>query len=46
MTYPFAPSMASENTTAGNISVFKDLVIKQLGLAKEDSQFSELRTIW
>lgn len=35
--YPFAPAMASESTTAGNISVFEDLNINQLGLKKEDA---------
>lgn len=44
--YPFAPSMASESTTAGNISVFEDLNIKQLGLEKEDPRWKELLTIW
>ena len=44
--YPFAPAMASESTTAGNISVFEDLNINQLGLKKEDPQFGELLTIW
>lgn len=46
MAYPFAPSMANESTTAGNISVFEDLVINQLGLEKEDPRFSDLLTIW
>lgn len=33
--YPFAPAMASKSTTAGNISVFEDLNINQLGLEKD-----------
>lgn len=44
--YPFAPSMASENTTAGNITVFEDLNIGQLGLDKDDPRFGELLTLW
>lgn len=44
--YPFAPSMANESTTAGNISVFEDLVIGQLGLDKDDPRFGELLTLW
>lgn len=38
--------MASESTTTGNISAFKDLNINQLGLKKEDPQFAELLTFW
>lgn len=34
--YPFAPVIASKSTTAGNISMFEDLNINQLGLKKED----------
>lgn len=44
--YLFAPAMASESTTAGNISVFEDLNINQLGLKKEDPRFGELLTLW
>lgn len=44
--YPFAPAMASENTIAGNINVFEELNINQLGLSKEDPRFGELLTIW
>lgn len=44
--FPFAPAMASENTTAGNISVFEDLNINQLGLTKDDPRFNESLYIW
>lgn len=44
--FPFAPAMASENITAGNISVFEELNINQLGLAKDDLCFHELLYIW
>lgn len=44
--YPFAPSMSNESTTAGNISVFEDLNIGQLGLDKNDPRFDELLTLW
>lgn len=37
--------MASKSTTAGNISVFKDLNINQLDLKKEDPQFAKLFTL-
>lgn len=46
MTYPSVPAMASENTTAGNISAFEEPSLNQLGLKKEDPQFGELLTIW
>lgn len=38
----FALAMASENTTTRNISVFEELNINQLGLAKVDLCFDEL----
>ncbi len=44
--FPFAPAMASESTTARNISVFEELNINQLGLAKDDPRFDELLYIW
>lgn len=44
--YPFAPSMSNESTTAGNISVFENLNIRQLGLDKDDPRFDELLTLW
>lgn len=43
--YLFAPSMASENTTAGNISVFEGLALYQLGLTREDPRFANILTI-
>ena len=45
-TYPFAPAMANESTTTRNISVFEELNIHQLGLAKDDSSFDKLLYIW
>ena len=38
--------MASKSTIAGNINVFKELNVNQLGLSKEDPQFGELLIIW
>lgn len=38
--------MASESTKAGNISIFEDLNIRQLGLEKENTRWQELLTIW
>lgn len=43
--YPFALSIANENTTAGNISVFEDLNIHQLGLDKDDPRSGDLLTL-
>lgn len=44
--YLFAPSMASESTTAGNISVFQDLM-EQMGLIDhKDTRFEDQLTIW
>lgn len=45
-TYPFASSIVFKNTTTGNISVFKDLNIRQLGLKMEDTCWQKLLTIW
>lgn len=44
--YAFAPSMHSESTTAGNIAVFEDLAIRQMGLTKDDSRWGDLLTLW
>lgn len=44
--FPFAWVMASESTTAGNISVFNDLNINQLGLIKDDPRFNKFLYIW
>ena len=38
--------MSNKSTTAGNISVFEDLNIGQLGLDKDDPRFDELLTLW
>lgn len=44
--YPFASSMSNESTIAGNISVFENLTIRQMGLDKDDPCFDELLTLW
>lgn len=44
--YPFVPCMASESTTADNISVFEDLNINQLGCDKGELRFEEYLTLW
>lgn len=44
--FPFAPTMFSESSTAGNISVFEDLVINQMGIKKEDPCWEDHLTIW
>lgn len=44
--FPFAPVMFSESSAAGNMSVFEDLVIRQMGLEKDDIRWSELPTLW
>lgn len=46
LAFPFAPVMASESTTAGNISVFDDLNINQQGLTKDDPRFNKSVYIW
>ena len=38
--------MSNESTTAGNISVFEDLNIAQLGLDKDNQCCDELLTLW
>lgn len=42
----FIPAIASQNIMTGNISVFKDLNINQLGLKKKDPRFGKLFIIW
>ena len=44
--YFFAPAMASESTTAGNIGVFEYLNINQHGLEKDALKWEELPIIW
>ena len=44
--YPFAPSMFSESSTAGNLSVFEDLNIVQMGLDKSDTRWDDWLTLW
>ena len=45
-TYLFALFIVNGSTTAGNISVFKDLVIGQLRLDKDNLHFGKLLTLW
>ena len=45
-TYAFAPYMFSESFTAGNISVFEDLNVIQMGIEKTDLQWKDWLTIW
>lgn len=44
--YPFASSMSNESITVGNISVFENLTIWQLGLNKDYQCFDKLPTLW
>ena len=44
--YLFAPFMASKSTIAGNISVFEDLNINQIGWDKDDPRFNEHLILW
>lgn len=44
--YPFAPSMFSESSTAGSLSVFEDLNIVQIGLDKSDARWDDWLTLW
>ncbi|MCJ1346491.1 hypothetical protein MMC31_004708, partial [Peltigera leucophlebia] len=44
--FAFAPSMHSESTTVGNMAVFEDLTIHQMGLKKEDPCWGERLTLW
>ena len=39
--YPFAPSMFSESSTAGNIAVFEDLNVVQMGIDKADPRWND-----
>lgn len=43
--FPFAPAMFSEASAASNMSVFGDLVVRQVGLKKEDLCLLELLTL-
>ena len=44
--YAFAPSMFSKSSTAGNIAVFEDLNVNQMGIEKIDAQWNDWLTIW
>lgn len=44
--YAFAPSMHSKASTAGNIAVFEDLNIFQMGLDKTNSRWADHLMIW
>lgn len=44
--YAFAPSMFSESSTVGNMSVFEDLNVNQMGIDKIDPRWDDWLTIW
>lgn len=44
--YAFAPSMFSESSLAGNMSVFEDLSVIQMGIKRTDARESDWLTIW
>lgn len=44
--YAFAPSMYNESSTAGNMSVFEDLNVIQMGVNKTDPRWAEWLIIW
>lgn len=44
--HAFIPSIFSESPTAGNITMFKDLNVNQMGIKKTDSQWNDWLTIW
>ncbi|MCJ1471086.1 hypothetical protein MMC07_009734 [Pseudocyphellaria aurata] len=44
--HAFAPSMFSESSTAGNILVFKDLNVIQMGIEKDDPRWDDWLTLW
>lgn len=44
--YLFTLAKMSKNIITGNISVFEELNVNQLGLFKENHQFKKLFTIW
>ena len=44
--YAFAPFMFSKSSLTGNISVFEDLNIVQMGIDKTDARWSDWLTIW
>ena len=45
-TYTFAPSMFSESSTVGNMFVFKDLNVNQIGIDKTDPRWDDWLMIW
>lgn len=45
LAFPFVLAITNKSTTARNISIFKELNINQLDLAKDDPCFDELY-IW
>ncbi|MCJ1462378.1 hypothetical protein MMC07_000978 [Pseudocyphellaria aurata] len=44
--HAFAPSMFSESSTAGNIAVFEDLNVNQMGIKKTERRWKDWLTIW
>ncbi len=44
--YPFTPCMTSKSMTKGNMTIFEDLNINQLGCDKGDPHFEKDLTLW
>ena len=44
--FAYAPSMFNKNSMAGNIRVFEDLNIRQMGVEKEDPHWADWLIIW
>lgn len=44
--YAFAPSMFIESSLSGNLLVFEDLNVIQMGIDKTDSRWEDWLTIW
>ena len=44
--FPFVPSMFNKSSTAGNLAVFEDLNIIQMGLDKGDAWWRDTLTLW
>lgn len=42
----FAPSMFSKGSIGGNIGVFEDLNVKQMGIEKTNARWSNWLTLW
>ena len=44
--FAFAPSMHNESSLSGNIGVFEDLNVIQMGIDKTDARWNDWLTIW